>query len=307
MKQYPKNKNGGIMDIGFIGIGQMGRHMANRIWEAGYTPHVFDVNKEAAAPLLHKGARWHASPAEVARACRIVISSLPTPKDVEQVVYGENGLNKGWKSGDIYIDMSTNSPSVIKRIAEDAAKMGVAVLDAPVSGGTRGAENGTLTIMVGGDAAALEKVKPILEAMGQKIFPVGGVGCGNVAKLVNNLISLACNSASAEGFALGAKAGINPVTLLEIIKVSTGNNWCMQQYPNTTFKGNFEPGFKISLAYKDIGLALELAKENGVPVPVSQAVAKDLLDTISAGLQDKGVDAVIISRENAAGVKVRTP
>jgi 2-hydroxymethylglutarate dehydrogenase len=295
------------MEIGFIGIGQMGRHMANRIWMAGFTPRVYDINKEAAAPLLQKGAKWSASPAEVAHACRIVISSLPAPKDIEQVVYGDKGLMKGWKSGDIYIDMSTNSPSLIKRIAGDAAKMGVTVLDAPVSGGTRGAENGTLTIMVGGDTTALEKVRPVLEAMGQKIFPVGPVGCGNTAKLVNNLISLACNSASAEGFALGAKAGINPATLLEIIKVSTGNNWCLQQYPNTTFKNNFEPGFKLSLAFKDINLALDMAKENGVPVPVSTAVRQDIADTIAAGLGDKGVDAVILSREKASGVKVRLP
>jgi len=295
------------MDIGFIGIGQMGKHMANHIWEAGFTPHIFDIHKEAATPLLHKGCRWCASPEEIARTCRVVFTSLPTPKDVEAVVYGENGIAKGWKSGDIYVDMSTNSPSVIKRIAADAAKMGVTVLDAPVSGGTRGAEAGTLAIMVGGDAAALEKVRPVLEAMGKKIFPVGPVGCGNVAKLVNNLISLACNSASAEGFALGTKAGIDPAVLLEIIKVSTGNNWSAQQYPNTTFKGNFEPGFRISLAYKDINLALDLAKENNVPVPVSIAVAKDLQDTIAAGLQDKGVDAVIISRENTSGVMVRVP
>ena len=125
---------------------------------------------------------------------------------------------------------------------------------------------------------------------------MGEVGCGNTAKLMNNLISLACNAASAEGFAIGTKAGIKPDVLLEILKVSTGNNWCAQQFPNTTFKGNFEPGFKISLAYKDINLALDLAKENGVPAPVSQAVAKDLQAVIAAGYQDKGVDAVILRR-----------
>jgi 2-hydroxymethylglutarate dehydrogenase len=295
------------MDTGFIGIGQMGKHMANRILEAGHGLTVHDINKEAAAPLLKKDAKWADTPEDVARSCRVVISSLPTPKDVEQVVYGANGLKRGWQPGDIYIDMSTNSPSMIRRIAADAAAMGVLVLDAPVSGGTKGAENGTLSIMVGGDAAALEKAREVLETMGQKIFPVGKVGCGNTAKLVNNLISLACNSISAEGFALGVKAGIDPGVLLEILKVSTGNNWCAQQYPHTTFKGNFEPGFKISLAYKDINLALDLARENGVPVPVGEAIRQDLQDAMAAGLQDKGVDAVILSRENAADVKVRLP
>ena len=295
------------MDIGFIGIGQMGKHMSSRILEAGYNLTVHDLKKEAAAPLLERGARWGDTPGDVARACRVVISSLPTPQDVEQVVYGTNGLKSGWKAGDIYIDMSTNSPSTIRRIAEDAKTMEVAVLDAPVSGGTKAAETGTLAIMVGGDSASLERVRKVLETMGQRIFPVGDAGCGNITKLVNNMISLACNSISAEGFVLGAKAGINPGVLLEIIKISTGNNWCAQQYPNTVFKGNFEPGFKVGLAYKDISLALDLGKEYGVPLPIGAAVQKDLQDTIAAGFEDKGVDAVILTLEDTVGVKVRLP
>ncbi len=294
------------MKIGFIGIGQMGRHMSRRILEAGYQLTVYDINKEAAAFLIKKGADWADSPAAVAQACRVVVTSLPKPEDVEQVVYGKDGLMQGWRSGDIYIDMSTNSPSLIRRIAADAKAKGVSVLDAPVSGGVKGAEAGTLAIMVGGDVAALEKARKVLETMGQKIFPVGPAGSGNIVKLVNNLISLICNSASAEGFALGVKAGIDPAVLLEIIKVSTGDNWCARQYPNSVFKGNFEPGFKISLAYKDINLALTLGQENGVPLPVGDAVRKDLEETIAAGYQDKGVDAVILPLESAAGVKVRT-
>jgi 3-hydroxyisobutyrate dehydrogenase-like beta-hydroxyacid dehydrogenase len=285
----------------------MGKHMANRILEAGYEITIHDLNKEAAAPLIKKGAKWGNTPEDVAKSCRVVITSLPAPKDVEQVVYGTNGLKRGWQAGDIYIDMSTNSPSNIRRIAEDAKAMGVAVLDAPVSGGVKGAEAGSLAIMVGGDLASLERVRKLLETMGQKIFAVGSAGNGNVVKLINNLISLACNSASAEGFALGVRAGIDPAMLLAIIKVSTGDNWCARQYPNTVFKGNFEPGFKVALAYKDISLALDLAREYGVPLPVATAVQKDLQDTIAAGFQDKGVDAVILPLENAAGVKVRLP
>ena len=144
------------MNVGFIGIGQMGKHMAKHILDAGYSVIVHDLKKEAANNLLEKGATWGKTPKEIAESCRVVISSLPTPQDVEQVVYGENGLNSGWKDGDIYVDMSTNSPLTIRRIAEDAKSMGVAVLDAPVSGGTRGAEMGTLAIMVGGDSSSLE-------------------------------------------------------------------------------------------------------------------------------------------------------
>jgi 3-hydroxyisobutyrate dehydrogenase-like beta-hydroxyacid dehydrogenase len=202
--------------------------------------------------------------------------------------------------------MSTNSPLTIRHIAEDARAMGVDVMDAPVSGGTVGAEKGTLTIMVGGDASALAKVRKVLEAVGKNIYHVGGVGCGNIAKLVNNLISLAANSITAEGMALGVKAGVDPEVLLKIISVSTGNNWCLQQYPNTVFKGNFEPGFKISLAYKDIGLALGLGESYGVPLPVGEAVKKDLENAMKAGLADKGVDAVILELEKTTGIPVRT-
>lgn len=294
------------MKIGFIGIGQMGRHMARHVLEAGYDLTVYDVDKNAATPLLEKGAKWADKPQAVAESCEAVFSSLPTPKIIEAVVYDKNGLSQGWKKGDIYIDMSTNSPTLMQKIAADAKKKGVAVLDAPVSGGVRGAEAGSLTIMVGGDVTTLQSVEKVLLTMGNKVVRVGDVGCGNVAKLVNNMISLAINSISAEGFVLGTKAGIDPQVLLDIISTSTGENWCSKQYPKTTFVGNFEPGFKIGLAYKDIGLALDLGKDYKVPLPVGSAVKKDLEDTIAAGLVDKGVDAVILPLEKAAGIKVRT-
>ena len=178
------------MDIGFIGIGQMGKRMSKRILEAGYNLMVFDVRKEAASPLMEKGAKWGNSPREVAVSCQVIFTSLPTPRDVEEVVYGENGLKSGWKEGDIFVDMSTNSPSIMRRIAEDAGEMGVTVLDAPVSGGTKAAETGDLVIMVGGDCASLEKVRAVMETMGKRILSVGDIGCGSIAKLVNNLRAL---------------------------------------------------------------------------------------------------------------------
>ncbi len=294
------------MNIGFIGIGQMGRHMAWRILDAGYNLTVHDLRKEAATHLLEKGAQWGDTPKDVAESCQVVISSLPAPQDVEQVVYGQNGLKAGWKNGDIYVDMSTNSPSTIRRIAEDARALGVAVLDAPVSGGTGGAERGSLAIMVGGDSASLEKVRKLLEVMGQKIFPVGDAGCGNVAKLINNMIALTCSSISAEGFVLGVKAGIDPQTLWDIITVSTGNNWSLQQYANSVFKGDFAPNYRLSLACKDINLMIGLGKEYGVPLPVGAVVEQKLIEAKAAGLADKGVDALILRLEELAGVQVRT-
>jgi 3-hydroxyisobutyrate dehydrogenase-like beta-hydroxyacid dehydrogenase len=293
------------MKVGFIGIGQMGVRMAGRILGAGHDLVVYDAKKEAAAPLLTSGAEWAETPKAVAEACRVVITCLPTPQIVEDVVCGKDGLGSGWRGGDVYIDMSTNSPSTIRRIAADAQAKGVSVLDAPVSGGTPGAERGTLTIMVGGEGDVLEQVRPVLEPMAGKIFHLGGVGCGNVAKLVNNMIGLTCNSACAEGFVLGVKAGMDPQELYELLTISTANNWSMQQYPRTVFKGDFAPGFKISLAHKDIGLALKLGKEHGVPLPVAEAVEADLAHAREAGLGEGGVDSVILPLEEAAGVQVR--
>ena len=294
------------MRVGFIGIGQMGRRMSRHILEAGYALTVHDLSKEAAEPLLNRGAIWADTPCQVALSCEIVFTSLPTSSIVEDVVYGENGLNSGWKPGDIYVDMSTNSPSAIRRIAGDAKVKGVSVLDAPVSGGTNGAEMGTLAIIVGGDVSALERVRKILETMGKNIFPVGDVGCGNIAKLVNNLISLTTNAITAEGFVLGVKAGINPKVLWDIIRVSTGNCWSLEQMPDTVFKANFEPGFKMSLGRKDIGLALSMGSEIGVPLPVGTVVQQGLDTAIEAGYAEKSVQAVILPLEEKTGIKVRT-
>jgi 2-hydroxymethylglutarate dehydrogenase len=295
-----------FMKVGFIGIGQMGIHMAERILAAGYQLTVHDIRKEAANNLLERGAVWASTPKDVAASCQLVISSLPTPQDVEQIVSGANGLKSGWKKGDIYVDMSTNSPSTIRKIAADAKTMGVTVLDAPISGGTRGAELGTLAIMVGGDSAALEKIRPVLETMGKNIFHVGDVGCGNIVKLINNMIAITCTSISAEGFVLGTKAGIDPGVLWDIIKVSTGTNWALQQYPQTVFKGNFAPMYRLSLAYKDIGLAMELSKEYSVPLSVGAVVEQKLIEAKAAGLADKHIDALILRLEELAGVQVRS-
>jgi 3-hydroxyisobutyrate dehydrogenase-like beta-hydroxyacid dehydrogenase len=293
------------MNTGFIGIGQMGKHMAKHILDAGYDLTILDINKDAATHLLEAGAKWCDTPKAIAELCQLVITSLPTPQDVEQVVYGPEGLKSGWKAGNIYIDMSTNSPATIRRIAEDARGTGVEVLDAPVSGGTRGAEMGTLTIMVGGDSTALEKSRKILETMAQKIFLVGEVGCGNIAKLINNMIALTCSSVSAEGFVLGVKAGIDPQTLWEIINISTGSNWALQQYNSGVLQGDFSPSYRLSLGCKDIGLATDMGKEYRVPLPVASMVEQKFVEAMAAGLGDKHVDAVILRLEELAGVKVR--
>jgi 3-hydroxyisobutyrate dehydrogenase-like beta-hydroxyacid dehydrogenase len=293
------------MNVGFVGVGKMGVHMARTVMAAGYDLVIHDSSREAAAPLLEKGATWAGSPAEVGKTCRLIITMLPTPPIVEEVALGPSGLKATWQAGDVYVDMSTNSPSVVRKIAEEAAEQGVKMLDSPVSGGTGGADAGTLTLMVGGDAAVLEQVRPVLETMSKNIFHLGDVGCGNIAKLVNNMVGLTCNSACAEGMALGARAGIDPRALYELMTVSTADNWSLRQYPNTVLKRNFAPGFKISLAHKDINLALGLGEELGVPLDVAKAVKNDLAAALANGHGDKNVDAVILSREESTGVTVQ--
>ncbi len=294
------------MNVGFIGIGQMGRHMARNLLKAGHSLTINDLFKDAAKELLDAGAKWADTPREVAAVSQIVVTSLPAPPDVEAVVYGPSGLEAGWKKGDIYIDMSTNSPTTVRKIAESARAKGVAVLDAPVSGATVGAEAGTLAIMVGGDKATLEQAMPVLEAMGKKIVHLGEVGCGNIAKLVNNMIAIACGVVSAEGFVLGVKAGIDPQALYDVVTSGTGNNWSLGQFPNSVFKGNWAPTYRLSLASKDMGLVTQLGREMGVPLLVGSVVDQKLIDAKTAGLADNCVDAAIVRLEELTGVQVRT-
>jgi len=295
------------MDIGFIGVGHMGSRMARRLLEAGHSLTVHDLRKEAAQPLLAKGARWADTPKAVAESCRVVLASLPGPPEVEQVVYGANGLMAGWKQGDTYIDTTTNLPGTIQRVAKDAKAKGVAVLEAPVSGGVDGAEAGTLSIMVGGDARTLEEVRKVLEVIGKNIFHVGDVGCGNIAKLVNNLIAMTCRAIIDEGFVLGVKAGIDPKKLWEVVTASSGDNRMLRGFPKATLQGNFEPGFRLALACKDVGLALALGRECGVPLAVGAAVEQKFLEAKAAGLGEKGSQALILRLEEVAGVQVRSP
>jgi 3-hydroxyisobutyrate dehydrogenase-like beta-hydroxyacid dehydrogenase len=294
------------MKVGFIGIGRMGRHMSRRILEAGYDLTVHDIEKEAADPLLAKGARWADSPKSMAQSCDVIITSLPTPIEMQEVVYGPNGLMKGWKAGDIYVDMTTNSPNIIRQVAKDALAKQVTVMDSPVTGGTIAAEKGTLAIIVGGEKACLEKIHKIYEAMGTKIYYAGDAGSGNIAKLVNNVISITANSIMAEAFVLGVKAGVDPQILWEVATTGTANNWDLARYPNSVFQGDFEPNFRLSLASKDVGLAIQLGRQYGVPLSVAAAVDQEFLAAKAAGLGDKDIYSIFQYIENLAGVKVRT-
>jgi 3-hydroxyisobutyrate dehydrogenase len=294
------------MDIGFIGIGQMGSRMARRLLEAGHNLTVHDLNEGAARPFLERGANWADTPKAVAASCTLVITMLPGPPEVEQVVYGPKGLMSGWKEGDIYIDMSTSLPDTTRKVAADARPRGVDVLDAPVTGGAPRAETGTLTIMVGGGAETFQRVVGILEHMGKKVLHMGDSGCGNITKLVNNLISLTCTLISAEAFVVGVKAGVETRKLFEAVTSGSGNNFQLQEvWPHTILEGNFEPEFELGLAAKDVSLAMELARQYQIPLPIAATVEQCYIEGKAGGLTKKGLGTHIWRLEEVAGVKVR--
>src|SRR2546421_1001535 len=297
------------MRIAFIGLGNMGRHMAANLQKAGHELIVHDVQRQAADSHLANGARWANSAAEAAQGAELILTSLPGPRQVEEVALGEGGVLQGAAQGAVYADLSTSSPTLIRRIHKEFTEHGVHVLDAPVSGGTRGAEQATLQVMVGGDEAIYERVRPALLAIGDKVSYIGDIGSGEIAKLCHNTMSFCANVALAEVFTLGVKAGVKPAKLLEAIQGGSYGQGRMlrQRVPESVFKGSFdEASFFLALARKDIGLATELAREFAVPMNMANLAEQVLIEGLARGWGDKDSSATWLLQEERAGVKVRT-
>ncbi len=298
------------MQIGFIGIGVMGRPMVLNLLKAGHAVTIFarHPEKPEVQEVLQAGAKQAPSPRAVAMASNIVITMVPNSPQVEEVVAGPQGILEGARKGLIIIDMSTIAPTVSRALAEKAAAQGVHFLDAPVSGGSQGAVNGTLTIMVGGEQQIFEQVKPVLEVMGKKenIFYVGSVGSGEVVKLVNNILCGSIAAAIAESFVLGVKAGADVDTMAKIIGVSTGASWQLaNQFPLRAFNGSFQPGFMTDLLYKDLGLALDLARESHSPDEIIALTRKLYEKAREAGYGHDDYTSLLKVLEQQAGVEVR--
>ena len=294
------------MRVGFIGVGYIGRHMARNVARGGHELIVFDIRREAADEVLAEGAAWADSPRAVAEASEVVFTSLPRPHDVEQAATGEGGILSGASPGTAYFDLSTTDPATIRRIGDTARSSGVAVLDAPVSGGTVGAENATLCIMVGGDVEVYERFKPVLDLIGDKAMYCGPLGAGAVCKIVNNLVGLSVAVVLSEAFTLGVKAGVGPQTLYEAVSKSSGNTERMHRFPDGLFKGNFDPGFQVDLAAKDVGLATEMGRDMGIPMELSNLVQQRYIEAQGRGWGRLESGAVIRLQEERAGVEVRT-
>ncbi len=297
------------MRVGFIGLGNMGGPMALNMIKAGHTLTVYDVRREAAEPHLAAGAQWAESPAAVAAQSEVVVTSLPGPKDVESVATGEGGILSKLARGAVYADLSTNSPSVIRQLHATFKAKGIDMLDAPVSGGIPGARNATLAVMVGGSKEAFERIKPVLDAIGDKVSYIGESGAGAVAKLVHNMIAICSKQLLAEAFTMGVKAGVSPEALLKVVQDGAYGQGMLLNgtMPKMVFRGNFDRvTFALKLARKDLGLATEVGRELNVPMPIASLVEQDFLSALANGLGEKDSTAAVTIQEDRAHVKVRS-
>ena len=296
--------------IGFIGLGNMGAGMAANIQRAGYQMVVHDIREGATRPFLEMGARLASSPGELASLCDVTFTSLPGPAEVEEVFTGPEGLLQGAEEGRIYVDLSTSRPTLIRQIEPMFRQKGAYILDAPVSGGKSGAASGNLAVMVGGDPEVYQRIKPILDSFGDKVFYAGGIGAGSVAKLVHNMISHGVRQAIAEGLTLGVKAGVEAQPLWECVRRGAlGRMSSLHEgIPRSMFRGDYQtPTFALSLSRKDIALATELGREYNVPMPVANLAEQIAVQAMNRGWGDWDSSASSILQEEAAGVEVRAP
>lgn len=271
-------------------------------------PVVYDVRAEAVAAAVGHGARAACSPREVAADAEIICTSLPGPREAEDVFLGADGVLAGAQSGSVCIDFSTNSPALVRRIAGELAGSGVAMLDAPVSGGVEGARSGKLTVLIGGSENALAKAQPVLDVLAATVLPVGDVGAASVCKVLHNCAVFCTNLAMIECLTAGVKAGVPAATLVEVFQKSgLGRNLDLQvAMPATLFRGNFEPRFLMSTALKDMGLATELARQVGVPLELAEICERDMAEAVARGWGDRDNTVFLTLREERAGTEVRT-
>jgi len=296
--------------IGFIGLGNMGQGMARNIQKAGYPMVVHDLREEQKQYLLEHGATSAASVIEVAQKCDVIFTSLPGPKEVEEVAIGSQGLIHGMRPGSFYVDLSTDRPSLLKKIASLFKEKGVQVFDAPVSGSVAGANSGKLAIMVGGEKEAYNEMKPIFDSFGDKVVYCGTVGAGNICKVAHNTASLITIQAIAEALTMGVKAGVEPAALWDAMRKGAfgRNNALHVRIPESIFVNKLQPPkFALALSTKDIRLATEVGRENSVPMPLANMVEQFMTEALNRGWGDRDTPSFFQLQEEAAGVEVRIP
>ena len=295
------------MKVGFIGLGTMGASMAYNCLQGGNEMVVHDIRRESATQHLEAGAVWADSPREVAESSEIVFTSLPGPVEVEAVGMGEDGILEGMSEGKVYFDLSTSTPTLIRRIHEEAAARGIHVLDAPVSGGPRGAASRNLAIWVGGDKEVFDRCKPVLDSIGDKAYYVGPIGCGAIAKLVHNCTGYIVQAALAEVFTMGVKAGVEPLALWQAVrKGAQGRRGTFEGLAEHLLPGKFDPpDFALRLARKDVDLALSVGREYDVPMRLAQLTLQEMTEALNRGWGHRDSRVAMLLQEERAGVEVR--
>jgi 3-hydroxyisobutyrate dehydrogenase-like beta-hydroxyacid dehydrogenase len=300
-----RNYGGNRMRVGFIGVGNMGGPMCrNIIRNTNHDVSVFDLNAAAVRACTALGATAGAGAAAVAAEADVVFTSLPMPRHVEEVALGKGGIADSAKRGSVYIDLSTNDPTTAKRVAAGMAEKGIAMLEAPVSGGVARAADGTIVIMVGGDAAVFEAQLPLLKSFSKEVIHVGGIGMGSVAKLCNNMLAFCNAAAAAEALMLGKMAGIDVHKLYDVICNASGNSDQFRGMGAKAFARNFEPGFALDLAHKDLRLALAMADEVGLPGMIAPQVMNLMRVARAAGMGSGDSSSVLRVYEEAVGQEV---
>lgn len=289
------------MNLGFIGLGAMGRHMALHLMKGGHRMGVWARRADSAAPLVAAGATRHDSPVALAAACEVVFTMVTASSDFEAVVLGENGIVHGAKAGSVVVDMETISPAVARAVAQRLAEKGIDMIDAPVSGGPMGAEQATLSIMAGGKAAVFERLRPLFECMGKTVTRVGDSGAGQITKACNQLALLVAAQGVAEALHLAGRLGADPAKVREVMMGGVASSRVMELFGKRMVERHFDDGIDTRLYHKDLGIVLELAHDAGVASPGGAAVMQQINALMG---QDRGRDdlaALITVLERMSG------
>lgn len=295
------------MNVGFIGLGTMGGPMASSLLAAGHSLHVNDLRPEAMAPLVAAGATAHPSAREVGARADVVFTSLPGPAEFEDVALGANGLVHGMQPGTVLFDLTTNAPSTIRRVHPVFQSRGLHLLDAPVSGGPKGAKTRTLAIWVGGDQTLYSRFEPVLRDIGNQPAYIGDIGVASVAKLVHNCAGYAIQTALAEVFTMGVKGGVDPLVLWRVVRQGfVGRARVFDRLADQFLPAVFDPpNFRLRLAHKDVSLATALGRELNVPMRLANLTLEDLTEAMNRGWSERDSRAAMILQEERAGVAIK--
>src|ERR1700722_8814087 len=297
------------MKVGFIGVGNIGAPIAGQLLRAGHALVVHDLRGEAAAGLLAAGAEWGDTPAALADECEVIATCLPGPVEMEAVCLGSGQLVASLRPGSLYIDHTTNSPALVRRVHALLAEKGVAMVDAPVSGGMEGAQTRDLLAMAGGEPADFERARPLLEAIAKRVIHTGGIGTGSIAKIMHNSATFTLDLVMAECWTTGVKAGIDAATIVKVFtEAALGNQMNLKvRLPATYLRGDFDPRFSLALARKDLGLALQLARETDTPMRLAALCEAEMEAAMARGWADRDASIFLTLQEERAQVAVRLP